>query len=144
MSAREAIYYGLDVLILVNILLVVRTSKTIELVANMGFRWLVPGLFWGVAIIGLFRYEGTFRIVQTIVLIVMGILYYFVRSGLNQDGIIAMGRLTRYEDAGNYVFDENLNTLRFYTNKKQASVMFSPEQSNDVQNYLAKVTKKKV
>ena len=131
------IYLVLDAVILVWIGRMILNTRTIVLKTKTGFRWLVPLLFFTVAVISYLRnLPGIFRVIQPVLLMIMGCMYWFVGSGLSEDGIVVMGQLTRYEHAENLAYDDEDGILTFSTGRKSHALFFAVGQDDDVLKFL--------
>lgn len=131
------IYLVLDAVILVWIGRMILNTRTIVLKTKTGFRWLVPLLFFTVAVISYLRnLPGIFRVIQPVLLMIMGCMYWFVGSGLSEDGIVVMGQLTRYDHAENLAYDDEDGILTFSTGRKSHALFFAIGQDDDVLKFL--------
>ena len=102
-------------------------------------KWIIPAVFLGIAVIGYFRYDkGMFRTVQTILLILMAILYWNMKNGLSKDGIVMMGSLVPYSKAKDLDVDENDCCVKFKKKGAPAAVYYEYEQLDEVRAYLCK------
>ena len=99
-------------------------------------KWMIPVLFLAIAIIGFVRYEGVFRIVQFIVPIILGVMYYFMKSGLSDEGIVMMGSLIKFHKAGQVMLSRSDNSIYFVRNKIQTALFFEEDQFDEVRNFL--------
>ena len=90
MDIQTLILYIFDVVMLVAFAKMLIVSNTVKIETKVGnkMKWMIPVLFLVIAVIGFVRYEGIFRIVQFIVPIILGIMYYFMKSGLSDEGIV--------------------------------------------------------
>lgn len=131
-------YYILDVVLLVMLARLVRNSRKVELESSVGrqVKWIVPVFFVVIAVVGLVRYEGVFRWVQTVVLLVMGWMCYNMKSGLSPEGVVSMGSLTKYEKAGPLRLKE-YDCCIFYKvpHRGDGMLYFEEEQFADLRKY---------
>jgi len=133
------VYLVLDAVILIWIARMILNTRTIVLKTKTGFRWLVPLLFFVVAVITYIRnLPGMFHTVQPVLLIIMGCMYWFVGSGLSEEGIVVMGQLTRYDHAENLAYDDDNGILSFRSGKKSHALFFAVGQDDDVLQFLRK------
>lgn len=139
MSINDLIFYVLDIIIIAMLLYWHHNCKKIVIETKVGAKWLIPALFIVVAVIGFFRYkdEPVFRYVQTAALLVDAVLYYTVRSGLSEEGIIMMGSLTRWNKAGSVSLNKKESCVIFKLRGKTAALYFDPDQIEDVRKFLA-------
>lgn len=139
MTVGDAIFYVLDAVILYMLYRMHQSSKTIEIKTTLGPRWVIPAMFWAVALLGAFNYqEPVFRIIQTAALIVMGAIYWTFDSGLSKKGVVMIGRLYPYEKAQPIMIDEENHCVNFTIRRAPTPVFFLPEQMAEVRNYLSK------
>ena len=138
MNWGDIIFYVLDAVIMYMLIRMYRVSKTIEIKTSLGPRWVIPAVFWSIALLGLFNYRGVFRVIQTIMLVLMGAIYWTFDSGLCPQGVVMIGRLYPYEKAKPITVDDESHCVNFTIRKAPTPVFFPPEQMKDVHNYLAK------
>lgn len=138
MDMMDLSFYILDAVILVMLIRMKKASDAIEIRTDVGARWVIPAMFWGIALIGVFRYTGIFRAVQTAVLVGFGGLYWTFNSGLSKDGIVMIGRLYPYTKLKKIQVDDADHCVNFSKNGAMAPIPFKEEQMRDVRNYLVK------
>ena len=88
--------------------------------------------------IGFVRYEGIFRIVQFIVPIILGIMYYFMKSGLSDEGIVMMGSLIKFHKAGQVTLSRSDNSIYFMKNKITTALSSKKIRFDEVRDFLKK------
>ena len=138
MNWGDIIFYVLDAVIMYMLIRMYRVSKTIEIKTSLGPRWVIPAIFWSIALLGLFNYRGVFRVIQTIMLVLMGAIYWTFDSGLCPQGVVMIGRLYPYEKTKPITVDDESHCVNFTIRKAPTPVFFPPEQMKEVHNYLAK------
>jgi len=138
MTVGDLIFYVLDILILVLLVRMYRNSKTIEIKTSLGPRWVIPAVFWAIALLGLFNYTGAFRWIQTILLAIMGGLYWMMDSGLSRKGMVMIGRLYPYEKIKPITIDDEDHCVNFTIRRASTPIYFMPEQMKEVRSYLSK------
>lgn len=136
MAFDDMLFYVLDLVILVMMVQWVKASRKIKIQTKQGLQWLIPAIFVVIAVIGWFRYDGLFRIIQTIVLIVFAGIYYFLKSGLCDEGIVINGALTTWEDAGTVKLSKKDSCISFQGRRKMSSLYFEPEQLEEIRKFL--------
>jgi len=137
MNWGDIIFYVLDAVIAVMLARMLRDSGKVEIEAYAGPKWVIPGLFWSIALISVFTYQGIFRIIHTAVLIGFGIVYWFMKSGLSPEGVVMIGRLYPYEKSKPIkVHDEN-RTVDFTIRKAPTTVSFPNQDMHKVRAYLS-------
>lgn len=138
MDIQNLILYVFDVVMLVAFARMLMVSNTVKIETKVGnkMKWMIPVLFLAIAMIGFIRYEGVFRIVQFIVPIILGVMYYFMKSGLSDEGIVMMGSLIKFYKAGQVMLSRSDNSIYFVRNKIQTALFFEEDQFDEVRNFL--------
>ena len=138
MDIQNLILYVFDVVMLVAFARMLMVSNTVKIETKVGnkMKWMIPVLFLAIAIIGFVRYEGVFRIVQFIVPIILGVMYYFMKSGLSDEGIVMMGSLIKFHKAGQVMLSRSDNSIYFVRNKIQTALFFEEDQFDEVRKFL--------
>jgi hypothetical protein len=137
MNMADLLFYVLDVVIFVMVVRWLINSRKIVIRSKVGARWLVPVLFLAVLVLGLFRYEGLFTIIQSIFLAVFAVMFWFIGSGLSEEGLIMQGSLTKWEDAGTVTVKKNDACVLFRMKGKDAALYFEMDQIPDVRKFIA-------
>ncbi len=139
MTLSDYLFWAADAIILFRFAVMVKESTAVELESTVGksLRWIVPALFWGFAIFGWFNYDGIFRLVQTIAMVLMGALYLMMKSGLTPEGIVMMGKFTPYGSCGQLKLNSQDKCLYYSAqNAHELGLFFTEEQLDDVRAYL--------
>ena len=138
MDIQNLILYVFDVVMLVAFARMLLVSNTVKIETKVGnkMKWMIPVLFLAIAMIGFIRYEGVFRIVQFIVPIILGVMYYFMKSGLSDEGIVMMVSLIKFHKAGQVMLSRSDNSIYFVRNKIQTALFFEEDQFDEVRNFL--------
>jgi hypothetical protein len=136
MNPGDVIFYVLDAVILVMLIRMKRDSAKVEIEAYTGPKWVIPGMFWAIALLSAVNYRGTFRIIQTAVLAVFGVIYWFMKSGLAKDGVVMIGRLFPYEKTKPITFDEDRKAVNFTIRRGITTIFFPNEDMAKIRNYL--------
>ena len=138
MDIQNLILYVFDVVMLVAFARMLLVSSTVKIETKVGnkMKWMIPVLFLAIAVIGFVRYEGVFRIVQFIVPIILGVMYYFMKSGLSDEGIVMMGSLIKFHKAGQVMLSRSDNSIYFVRNRIQTALFFEEDQFDEVRNFL--------
>ena len=140
MDIQTLILYVFDIVMLVAFARMLVISNTVKIETKVGnkMKWMIPVLFIAIAVIGFVRYEGIFRIVQFIVPIILGIMYYFMKSGLSDEGIVMMGSLIKFQKAGQVTLSRSDNSIYFVKNKITTALFFEEDQFDEVRDFLKK------
>lgn len=140
MESEDILFYILDLVILIKFIFMLKRSNQVEIEFTVGYnmKWIIPSIFIAIAVIGFMRYEGTFRIVQTVVLILMAVMYYGMKNGLAKDGIVMMGSFLPYKDAKNLDVDVRECCVKFKKKNAPAALYFDNEQLDEIRLYLIK------
>ena len=139
MDFNDLIFYILDIVISVMLMRWHGNCRKIRIETKIGAKWIIPAIFIVVAVIGFFKYQDDpyFRYIQTGALLLCAGLYYTMRSGLSDDGVVMMGALTKWEKAGSITLNKKESCIIFKLRGKTAALYFDPDQLNDVRNFLA-------
>lgn len=138
MNINDLIFYVLDAFVMIMLIRMLAGCKKIEIKTDMGGRWVIPVVFFALAALSFFNFTGIFRMIHVSCLILMGVLYWFMESGLSPDGIVMIGRTYKYEKLKRIVVDDNRHSVHFAQNGADTEIIFKPEQMRDVRNYLVK------
>lgn len=140
MDIQTLILYVFDIVMLVAFARMLVVSNTVKIETKVGnkMKWMIPVLFIAIAVIGFVRYEGIFRIVQFVVPIILGIMYYFMKSGLSDEGIVMMGSLIKFHKAGQVTLSRSDNSIYFVKNKITTALFFEENQFDEVRDFLKK------
>ena len=138
MDIQNLILYVFDVVMLVAFARMLMVSNTVKIETKVGnkMKWMIPVLFLAIAIIGFVRYEGVVLIVHFFVPIVVGVMYYFMKSGLSDVGFLMMGSLIKFHKAGQVMLSRSDNSIYFVRNKIQTALFFEEDQFDEVRNFL--------
>ena len=139
MDFNDLIFYILYIVIIVMLMRWHGNCRKIRIETKIGAKWIIPAIFIVVAVIGFFKYQDDpyFRYIQTGALLLCAGLYYTMRSGLSDDGVVMMGALTKWEKAGSITLNKKESCIIFKLRGKTAALYFDPDQLNDVRNFLA-------
>ena len=140
MDIQTLILYVFDIVMLVAFARMLVVSNTVKIETKVGnkMKWMIPVLFIAIAVIGFVRYEGIFRIVQFVVPIILGIMYYFMKSGLSDEGIVMMGSLIKFHKTGQVTLSRSDNSIYFVKNKITTALFFEEDQFDEVRDFLKK------
>ncbi|NCB32464.1 MAG: hypothetical protein EOM64_01045 [Erysipelotrichia bacterium] len=146
MPMEDFLFYGLDLVIIGMLIKMLLVSKKVELEIDPGLRWLIPVLFLTIALFSFIRFSGIFRYIQTILLSMMAVMYWFMKSGLTPTSIVMVGREIPYDKAGSIFIDESDHSLHFKF-KGSSAIYFRESQTEEIKAYLeashVKLAKKK-
>lgn len=133
----DIIFVIMDVMIMILILGWIKTSRKVEIEAKPGSKIIISIMFFAVAVLTFVRYEGWIRYVQTITLILIGVLFYFVKSGICDDGIVVTGVFTPWSKAGKISFNRADSSISFEVNHKPSRLYFKAEQMDQIRMFLS-------
>jgi len=134
----DIIFYVLDIAILYMLWTMRQNSARVIVGTQIGPRWILPAVFWAIALAGFFNYTGVFRFIQSAALIAMGVIYWKMESGLSKDGVVMIGRLYRYEKIQPITVDEKNHCINCMMRGAKTPVFFPQEKMKDVKRCLAK------
>ena len=144
MSFQEILFYILDVILLVQLVRLVMTTRTIKVPTDAGFRWLMPLLILIATLVGYLRGDNIFssisspyfKYIQTCMMVIFAILYWFVGSGLSDEGVISMGRLTPYKESEKMIFNVKDVCLTCQGKKRTVNLFFDADQIENIHKHL--------
>ncbi|MBR3357227.1 MAG: hypothetical protein IKG46_05290 [Solobacterium sp.] len=143
MTVYEIILYIMGAAVFVMLLRMVIQSRKIVIEVRSGPKWIVPLMFVVVAVIGITRYTGAFRIIQTILLLTYAVMYYNIRSGFADEGIVSMGTMIPYEKAGTVTLNKNNNCILYRYRGRDAALFIDPDQIPEIREFLQKKSRLK-
>ena len=140
MNTQEIFLYVLDIIIIVMFARMLKNSKEVELevIVSAKAKLLIIAIFGLLIVAGLIRYEGNFKYIQTILLVIITFMYYNMKSGLSAKGIVMMGSLTTYEKASPISVSKENSCVTFKQKKLDAALFFDPDQYEEIREYLRK------
>ena len=139
----DYIFCIVDVVIIFLLIFWVKNSRKVIVEAKTGSKLLFSVMFYFVAIMSFMQYSGFIKWFQTIALIVIGTLFYFVKSGVSEEGIIMTGVLTTWDDAKKVTVNYSDGCLSFDGRHRPVKLYFDKKQLNEVRDILNKNRKKK-
>ena len=143
MTVYEIILYIMGAVVFVMLARMVYQSRKIVIEVKSGPKWLVPLLFVVAAVMGIMRYTGVFRVIQTILLLTYAVMYYNIRSGFAEEGIVSMGTMIPYEKAGTITLNRNNNCILFRVRGRDAALFIDPDQIPAIREFLQKKSRLK-
>ncbi len=132
----DLIYYLMDAILIGMMVRWMKNSRAVKIETQISMRWLIPSIFVIVAVVCVLNYEGIFRIIQTIAMLICAVLYYMQKSGLSDEGIVNVGSLTTYTQAGRVTVNRRDHNISFTYGKRKAILYFEPEQMDEVRAFL--------
>ncbi len=139
----DYIFCAVDLVIIVLLIFWVNTSRKVIVEAKAGSKLVFSAMFYVVAVMSFFQYSGFLKYFQTISLIVIGTLFYFVKSGVSEEGIIMTGVLTTWNDAQKITVNYADGCMSFEGKHRPVKLYFDKKQLNEVRDILNKNRKKK-
>lgn len=138
MTVNEIILTVLSVVVFIILARMMYMSRKIVIEVKIGSKWIVPLLFVLAAVMGAFRYTGVFRIVQTVILLIFAAMYYNVRSGFADEGIVSMGTMIPYEKAGTVTLDRKNSCILYSVRGRETAMFLDPDQIPEIREFLQK------
>ena len=135
-SSYDLFIFLLDIIICVLVIHLVIQSRKVIIDAQVGGKFFIPLLFIGLGLIGFLNYTFPFTIIQAVAMIAAGIGYYFVRSGLAENGLILSGSLLPYEKAGKITLKKQENALYFKQRGRVSLLRFDEDKIDEVRDFL--------
>lgn len=139
----DVIFCILDLFVAGFILKWILKSRTIKVEAKAGSKMVLCCLFFFAAALSFINEDGWLRYYQTIALSIIGIMYYFVKSGVSDEGIVTSGILTPWIKVKKVTLNHTENSISYEYNNKPYRLYFEKYKMNDVRNILQKNGKKK-
>ena len=135
-------------LLLVNIILLfyftrmVMHSRKVTVKGQLGPTWIITVFFVGMGIFRLFQDHSLFSVIQTLMIVALGVLYSQMRSGFSEDGMVLSGNLYPWAKMtyAEVVDMEETKELKVEFTVKNVSrfVYFSTDQRDDVEAMLTR------
>lgn len=72
-------------------------SRQVQVAGKLGPTWIITVFFIVIGIIRLFQEHSVFSIVQTVLIVLLGVLYSQMRSGFSGRGIVLLGNLYTWD-----------------------------------------------
>lgn len=72
-------------------------SRQVQVAGKLGSTWIITVFFVGIGIIRLFQNHSLFSIIQTVLIVLLGVLYSQMRSGFSDQGIVLLGNLYTWD-----------------------------------------------
>ena len=72
-------------------------SRQVQVAGKLGSMWIITVFFVGIGIIRLFQNHSLFSIIQTVLIVLLGVLYSQMRSGFSDQGIVLLGNLYTWD-----------------------------------------------
>ena len=104
--------------------------------------WIITAFFVVIGIIRLFQNHSLFSIVQTVLIVLLGVLYSQMRSGFSDQGIVLLGNLYTWDRITQADVTEAEETreikVEFTVKKVSRFVYFSTAQRDAVEAMLTR------
>ncbi len=139
----DYIFCAMDLIIILLLIQWVKVSKLVKIEAKAGNKFVFSAMFYLVAALSFFQYEGVLRYIQTISLIIIGTLFYFVKSGISEKGIIMTGVLSDWKKCGKIKMNYTDGCVSFQGKTRPVKLYFEKDQLNAVRDILNHSNKKK-
>lgn len=139
----DIIFICFDVAFIALVLVFVKTSQKVKIENDSKNALLFTVMFLVVGVMSYFQYEGILKYVQPIALCLGGILYYFVKSGIAEEGIVMSGMLKTWSEIGKVTMNLADNSISFQWKKRTIKLFFKKEQMKLVREMLENNHKKK-
>lgn len=143
MNINDLLFCCMDVVMILLLASWVKTSKKVIIEARANSKIIFTLLFCAVGVMSFFQYEGWIRYVQTISLMTIGILFYFVKSGVSEEGMIVTGILSTWNAIGKININQNDGCISFKAKKRNIHLFFDKKDLQDIRKIFEKHRKKK-
>ena len=135
-------------LLLVNIILLfyftrmVIHSRKVSVKGKLGPTWIISVFFIFMGAIRLFQDHSLFSVIQTLMIVALGVLYSQMRSGFSEDGMVLSGNLypwakMTYAEVTDIEETKELK-VEFTVKNVNRFVYFSTDQREDVEAMLTR------
>ena len=117
-------------------------SRQVQVPGKLGPTWIITAFFVVIGIIRLFQNHSLFSIVQTVLIVLLGVLYSQMRSGFSDQGIVLLGNLYTWDRITQADVTEAEETreikVEFTVKKVSRFVYFSTAQRDAVEATLTR------
>ena len=138
----EISFIVLDVVFIALLGVWVKVSQQVKIENDSKNKWLFSAMFFVVAVLSFFQYDGLMRYTQSVALCIVAVLYYFVKSGIAEDGIIMSGMLKKWDEIGKVTMNHTDNSISFQWKNRTIKLFFKKEQMKLVHELLENNHKK--
>lgn len=137
MNWDDLFFYVLDIAVFVMLIIWTKNSREVKVPSKVPAQWLVPVLFLVIGGYGFFRYAGVFKYLQTGFMVVFAVMYYFLKSGLSEKGVVMNGALTPWSTAGKITVMKKEGKVVFQTKRREVALYYDRDQLEEARKFLA-------
>ena len=117
-------------------------SRQVQVAGKLGPTWIITVFFVGIGIIRLFQNHSLFSIIQTVLIVLLGVLYSQMRSGFSDQGIVLLGNLYTWDRITQADVTEAEETreikVEFKVKKVSRFVYFTTAQRDEIEAMLTR------
>ena len=117
-------------------------SRQVQVAGKLGPTWIITVFFVGIGIIRLFQNHSLFSIIQTVLIVLLGVLYSQMRSGFSDQGIVLLGNLYTWDRITQADVTDTEETqeikVEFTVKKVSRFVYFTTAQRDEVEAMLTR------
>ena len=117
-------------------------SRQVKVAGKLGPTWIITVFFVGIGIIRLFQNHSLFSIIQTVLIVLLGVLYSQMRSGFSDQGIVLLGNLYTWDRITQADVTDTEETqeikVEFTVKKVSRFVYFTTAQRDAVEEMLTR------
>lgn len=140
---ENIVYYVMDAVFFVMFIHMYVESKKVVLETKEGNKFIIPGMLVAVALLGFLNYSGFFSWFQFFFMVGLAAVFFFMKSGLAETGVVMSGAMMPFEKISRINVNRINHCLQFMYKKRLIEVYFSPEQMNDVREFIKDRSKPK-
>lgn len=139
----DILFCLMDAVIIALLIGWVKTSKKVIIEARASSKIIFTVMFCAVGVMSFFQYEGWIRYVQTCSLMCIGILFYFVKSGVSEEGMVVTGVLSTWSDIGKIDINQKDGCITFKGKHRTIHLFFNTSDLQAIRQIFKKHRKKK-
>ena len=117
-------------------------SRQVQVAGKLGPTWIITVFFVGIGIIRLFQNHSLFSIIQTVLIVLLGVLYSQMRSGFSDQGIVLLGNLYTWDRITQADVPDTEETqeikVEFTVKKVSRFVYFTTAQRDEIEAMLTR------
>ena len=113
-------------------------SRQVQVAGKLGPTWIITVFFVGIGIIRLFQNHSLFSIIQTVLIVLLGVLYSQMRSGFSDQGIVLLGNLYTWDRITQADVTDTEIKVEFTVKKVSRFVYFTTAQRDEIEAMLTR------
>lgn len=89
----DLVLLAINIILLVYLVGMVKNSREVSVSGKLGNVWIIAGFFFLMGLMRLMQGINAFAIIQTVMIMAVGVIYSQMRSGMSEKGIVMLGVL---------------------------------------------------